>query len=155
MGIPIVGTACSEPLLLFMKMSLLPWGLWHNLIENYSPNPPVTAVRREIFPHPCNPHNKKGLSYLSDKTGIPWQRGIQKVRDVHCKRSQCLSANKTDLSVIFSNSVCTLHKLSHWICIIISRVQMRKQGLPMVPTQKSDSSLCFLQPSNSHDVLCI
>lgn len=36
----------------------------------------VTAVRREIFPHPCNPHNKKGLSCLSDKTGIPWHRGI-------------------------------------------------------------------------------
>ena len=93
----------------------------------------VTAVRREIFPHPCSPHNKKGLSCLSDKTGIPWHRGIYKVRDVHCRRSQCLSANETDLSVIFSNSICTLHKLSHWICIIISRIQMRKRGLPMVP----------------------
>ena len=113
--------------------SFLPFSIHIKGVKRDSPNPPVTAVRREIFPHPCNPHNKKGLSYLSDKTGIPWQRGIQKVRDVHCKRSQCLSANKTDLSVIFSNSVCTLHKLSHWICIIISRVQMRKQGLPMVP----------------------
>ena len=36
----------------------------------------VTSVRREIFPHPCNPHNKKGLSCLSIKMGIPCHRGI-------------------------------------------------------------------------------
>lgn len=37
---------------------------------------PATVVRKEIFPHPCNPYNKKGLSCLHDKMGTPCHRGI-------------------------------------------------------------------------------